>query len=99
MQSDWDGLFVDVKRGTEILAIRLHGFGHVCLDADTLKRASAMLQACSDTQVSIDEKRGWAHEVKVMLKKFDKESPWSFEYIRNYARVAAIPNLSLPVRR
>ena len=90
VQSDWDALLAEVKPSSsqqlEIVAIRLHGYGLVCPDADTLKRASAIVQTCSDEQVTDDEKRSWAHEVKGMLKKLDEESPWPFEYIRTYPR-------------
>ena len=93
LQSDWDRLHElgkQPKQGSvqleEIVAARMHRTGLVCPDADTLKRASAIVQAASGKQATTADKRGYVHEVKRILKKLDKHIPWPFEYIRDYPR-------------
>jgi len=58
----------------------------VCPDADTLKRASAIVQAVSGNRATATDKRGYVHGVKQKLKILDRSTPWAFEYIRNYPR-------------
>ena len=68
------------------VAERLFKFGIVCPDAKTLKRASAIVQGCSGRTFTADDKRLFAHAVRKLLKKLDKEAGWPFEYIRQYPR-------------
>ena len=89
LQADWDKL-MKVKPPViqETIALRLHGFGMVCLDAGSLKRASAIVQACSGEKATAEDKRQYAQDVRTMLKQLDKdvEGHWPFEYIRKYPR-------------
>ena len=87
-ETDWkqlcDKSWIDVGRIQETVACRMHRYGLVCPDANTLRIASAIVQACSDKRPTDEEKRAWAFEIKDMLKKLDREDPWPFEYIRRY---------------
>ena len=89
LEEDWDKLQnLSPPAIQEIIAVRLHAFGMVCLDASSLKRASAIVQACSGTAVSPDDKRQYAHDVRTHLKTLDRDSfgTWPFQYIRKYPR-------------
>ena len=66
LQSDWDRLQELGQQSMqwsvqleEIVAVRMHRLGMVCPDADTLKRASAIVQAVSGNRATeTDSKRG-----------------------------------------
>ena len=70
----------------DLLAQRMHRLGMVCPDPDTLKRASAIVQAVSSTRATKTDKRSSAHGVKKKLKQLDRITPWAFEYICIYPR-------------
>ena len=89
LQEDWDKLpTLAAPQIQETIAMRLHSFGMVCLHANSLKRASAIVQACSGkTDTDADDKRLYAHGVRKLLKTLDKDlGPWPFEYIKSYPR-------------
>ena len=98
LECEWDRLHelgkLSATRGTdemaELLAIRLHALGVVCPDADTLKCASAVIQAACRPHhsLSADAKRECAHAVRDKLKRLDRSTPWPFQYIRYYPRSA-----------
>ena len=70
-----------------ILATRLHRCGMVCPDADTLKRASAIVQLCMISRTAnATDKRSICRGVQAKLKKLDEVEPWPFEYIDKYPR-------------
>ena len=86
-EDDWEKLpTLQPPAIQECLAIRLHGYGMVCLDAASLKRASAIVQACMKQPTTADDKRQYAHDVKEGLKKLAKGVEWPFEYITKYPR-------------
>ena len=70
------------------VALRLLGFGMVCLDAGSLKRASAIVQAFLRKRgktVTADDERYYAQRMNFLLRKWDKLwGPWPFQYIRHY---------------
>ena len=70
-----------------IIAARLHRFGMVCPDVDTLKRASGIVQVCMiNTTANAADKRSICRGVQAKLKKLDEAEPWPFEYIDKYPR-------------
>ena len=70
-----------------VLATRLHRCGMVCPDADTLKRASAIVQLCMISKTAnATDKRNICRGVQAKLKKLDEVEPWPFEYIDKYPR-------------
>ena len=70
----------------DIVASRVHSFGMVCCDAFTLKRATAIVEHCSQYPPTEELKLAWTREVKDKLKKLDKERPWLFDYTERYPR-------------
>jgi len=84
LQEDWDKLLTLAAP----IAMRLHSFGMVCLDANALKRAGAIVKACSGkTDTDADDKRLYAHGVRKLLKTLDKDlGPWPLDYIKSYPR-------------
>ena len=90
LQSDWDHLTGpannNVMRMAEIMATRMHKFGLVCPDPDTLKRASAIIQQCFSGRPTANDKRSWAWHIKTVVKKMDATAHWPFEYIVDYPR-------------
>ena len=93
LQSDWDRLEELGKQPPQgrdqledIVAIKVHRLGIVCPDADTLKRASAIVQAVSGNRARATDKRAYARGVRQKLKIVDKSTPWAFGYIKNYPR-------------
>ena len=71
LQPEWDRireLGASPKKGRDeiesLLAQRMHRLGMVCPDPDTLKRASAIVQAVSSTRATPTDKRSYAHSVK-----------------------------------
>ena len=66
------------------MACRLHKFGMVCPDADTLKRGSAILEIYSRTTPDNAKKRLWTRDIQDKLKNLDKEHRWPFDYIDVY---------------
>ena len=80
LQSDWDRLQELGQQSMqwsvqleEIVAVRMHRLGMVCPDADTLKRASAIVQAVSGNRATeTDSKRG----VKCILIRHYPRSPF-----------------------
>ena len=70
LQSEWDRIreLGKSKNGRDemetILAQRMHRLGMQCPDPDTLKRASAIMQAVSSTRATPTDKRSYAHSVK-----------------------------------
>ena len=70
-----------------VLATRLHRCGMVCPDADTLKRASGIVQVCMiNRTANATDKRSICKGVQARLKQLDEIEPWPFEYIDKYPR-------------
>ena len=84
LQSDWDQLIELGKQPKhasdpfkDILAIRMHLLGIVCPDADTLKKASAIIQAVMPgAKKAPTATRLFRRALQKKLKKLDKASPW-----------------------
>ena len=70
----------------DIIACRLHKCGLVCPDANTLKRTSAIVQACMTSTTKPAEKTAICRGVQSKLKKLDGSTPWPFEYMGKYPR-------------
>ena len=68
----------------EIVATRMHSVNIVCPDAETFKRASAIVQSAMPG-VNLDT-REIVCGVRDKLKKLDKGSNWAFAYIDKYPR-------------
>ena len=87
---DWERLCAketpSVTLCQNIVASRLHSFGLVCCDAYTLKRASAIVEHCSQDVATEELKLAWTREIKDKLKKLDKARPWPFDYREKYPR-------------
>ena len=87
---DWERLCAketpNVTVCQDIVASRVHSFGMVCCDADTLKRASAIVEHCSQYVATEELKLAWTREIKDKLKKLDKARPWLFDYREKYPR-------------
>ena len=93
VQTDWDRLDELGKQPTlgsepleDIVALKMHALGIVCPDADTLKRASAIVQVMFREKSSATDKRLYGRRVQTKVKKLDSEVPWAFAYIIIYPR-------------
>ena len=92
-ESDWEKLMELGKKPKQpsdaledIIACRLHKCGMVCPDANTLKRTSAIVQACRTSTTKPAEKTDICRGVQSKLKKLDGSTPWPFEYMGKYPR-------------
>ena len=96
LQSDWDQIFQlgavqepDIQKMGEIVAIRMYAFGLVCADVDTWKRASCIVQACTGTRATYDEKRKWMFQMEDIVKRLDNKK--SAMAIRIHHKISKIP--------
>ena len=92
-QSVWDRLEhlpQQSKKNTEVMQQvvggRMHRLGVVCPDADTLNRASAIVQAASGNAATATDKRELLLGIRNVIKTLDRHVKWPFEYIRNSPR-------------
>ena len=92
-ESDWEKLMELGKKPKQpsdaledIIACRLHKCGLVCPDANTLKRTSAIVQACRTSTTKPAEKTAICRGVQSKLKKLDGSTPWPFQYMGKYPR-------------
>ena len=85
---DWSKLVpeTDTKDMEQIIAIRMHRWGIVCPDAQTLKVASAIVQRASKKRFIDGDKRAIAKRIQQSVKQLDTDNPWPFEYVRDYPR-------------
>ena len=77
LKLDWGQLAdpnVDTQQMQEVVGIRMHKYGISCQDSNTLKRASAIVQAQSGKRFSSDERQHFAHETKELVKRLDTSS-------------------------
>ena len=64
----------------DLVATRMHDYGMVCCDAQTLKRTSAIVEHCSQEQMGEEQKIQCTRAIKSKLKSLDKSKPWPFDY-------------------
>ena len=70
----------------QTLVIRMHKFGIVCPDAQTLKVASAIVQRASKKRFIDDDKRATCKRIQRQVKHLDANDPCAFEYMKEYPR-------------
>ena len=70
----------------DLVASRMHDLGMVCCDAQTLKRASAIVEHCSQVPAGDEQKIQFTRSIKSKLKSLDKSKPWAFDYREQYPR-------------
>ena len=70
----------------DLVAARMHDLGMVCCDAQTLKRASAIVEHCSQVPAGDEQKIQLSRAIKSKLKNLDKSKPWPFDYREQYPR-------------